>query len=225
MKILEFFKSKGVACYNDQRNKFLTSHYKELNEEEKNEAIALNIGLVYNIVNRLSSQNFSSDSDFQEELLCLGIIGLQKALNTYDVTKKAAFSSYASTCIRNEILMYLRKYNKYNGNELSIERIINDQDQEKNSYIFDILYASTVSSNDEALNELYYELLQQWMEELPLEDQLILQKLYGLGDNEKTAQWKLAQELGISQGLVSYRQKKIIKKLRDRFIDEGVIAK
>ncbi len=224
MKTNDFLRQKtgNYNSYNHQRNQELILHYHELNEEEQNEVLLLNIGLVYKIASKFNNQNVYP-SDFQEELVSIGLIGLKRALETYDAKRKYMFSTYAANCIRNKIILYLKKYNKYVNKEFSMDKLLDVEDERNDFKLSDVFISSDLSPHEKVQEEEYQFLLSQWIKELSLEDQFMLEKLYGLGEVEKKTKTALAQELGVSQVCVYQRQKKIIKKLRRHFINEGMM--
>lgn len=150
-----------------------------------------------------------------EDLISIGTIGLVKAVNTFKMDKNIKLATYASRCIENEILMFLRKNNKlrqeisfdeplnvdYDGNELLLSDIVgtnNDIVQDEMNY------------NDQ--KEKFYKELKHLNER----EREILMMRYGLTGQDELTQKDVAEVLGISQSYISRLEKKIIKKLRNK---------
>lgn len=154
-----------------------------------------------------------------EDLISIGTIGLVKAVNTFKMDKNIKLATYASRCIENEILMFLRKNNKlkqeisldeplnvdYDGNELLLSDIIGtDKD----------IVQDEITHNDQ--KEKFYNAFQH----LNKREQQILTMRYGLKGQEELTQKDVADILGISQSYISRLEKKIIKKLRNKLNDD-----
>ena len=154
-----------------------------------------------------------------EDLISIGTIGLIKAVNTFKMDKNIKLATYASRCIENEILMFLRKNNKlrveisfdeplnvdYDGNELLLSDIIGTQD--------DIVQEEM---NMNRQKELFYSAFDY----LTKREKEILVMRYGLCGDDELTQKEVASLLGISQSYISRLEKKIIKKLRNKLYDE-----
>ena len=150
-----------------------------------------------------------------EDLISIGTIGLVKAINTFKADKNIKLATYASRCIENEILMYLRKNNKiryeisldeplnidYDGNELLLGDIVGTDD--------DLVEQEMLKSDQK---KIFYEALK----ELNEREKEILILRYGLSNNDELTQKDVADLLGISQSYISRLEKKIIKKLRSQ---------
>ena len=149
-----------------------------------------------------------------EDLISIGTIGLIKAINTFKTDKKIKLATYASRCIENEILMYLRKNNGIKA-EISIDEPLN-VDWDGNE-----LLLSDVLGTDEAViqrgldEEVDKQLLHMAMEKLSERERSIMELRFGInrGGNEKT-QKEVADMLGISQSYISRLEKRIITRLR-----------
>lgn len=154
-----------------------------------------------------------------EDLISIGTIGLVKAVNTFKIDKNIKLATYASRCIENEILMFLRKNNKlrqeisldeplnvdYDGNELLLSDIVGtDKD----------IIQDEIEINDQ--KEKFYKAL----DHLNKREQEILTMRYGLVGHEELTQKDVAEALGISQSYISRLEKKIIKKLRNKLNDD-----
>ena len=148
-----------------------------------------------------------------EDLVSIGTIGLIKGVNTYKLDKNIKLATYASRCIDNEILMYLRK-NKKRRTEISFEDSLS-YDQEGNElHLEDILGTEkdnvTKKIEDKELEKLLYKELDKLKER----DKLIMILRYGLYNSLEYTQKEVAEKLGISQSYISRIEKKVIKRLK-----------
>lgn len=149
-----------------------------------------------------------------EDLVSIGTIGLIKGVNTYKLDKNIKLATYASRCIDNEILMYLRK-NKKRRTEISFEDSLS-YDQEGNElHLEDILGTEkdnvTKKIEDKELEKLLYKELDKLKER----DKLIMILRYGLYNSLEYTQKEVAEKLGISQSYISRIEKKVIKRLKN----------
>ena len=152
----------------------------------------------------------------QDDLVSIGTIGLIKAINTYDISKKIKLSSYASRCIENEILMHFRNAKK-TAQDISLNEAI-DSDKDGNPLtLLDIM-----AVDDNILEQIDFQLnskkLSQFInEELSPREKMIIVMRYGLDGSEPLTQKKIAQKLNISRSYVSRIETKALKLLRKRF--------
>ncbi|SHN15137.1 RNA polymerase sporulation sigma factor SigE [Gracilibacillus kekensis] len=151
-----------------------------------------------------------------EDLISIGTIGLIKAINTFNPEKKIKLATYASRCIENEILMYLRKNNKlktevsfdeplnvdWDGNELLLSDVLGTDE--------DITFKDLEQSIDKSL-------LRKALEQLNGREKQIMELRFGLANHEEMTQKDVADMLGISQSYISRLEKKIIKRLQKEF--------
>ncbi|MBM7540493.1 RNA polymerase sporulation sigma factor SigE [Amphibacillus cookii] len=151
-----------------------------------------------------------------EDLISIGTIGLIKAINTFNLEKKIKLATYASRCIENEILMYLRKTNKlksevsfdeplnidWDGNELLLSDILGTDD--------DIIEKDLEASVDKKL-------LEKALEQLTGREKQIMELRFGLVGEAEMTQKDVADLLGISQSYISRLEKKIIRRLQKEF--------
>ena len=159
------------------------------------------------------NKKYYSQSADQEDLISIGTIGLIKAVNTFDVEKKIKLATYASRCIENEILMYLRKTGKmrlevsfdeplntdYDGNELLLSDIMGTD--------ADLVFRDLESDADKAM-------LMQAIEKLSGREKKIVKLRYGLGGGTEKTQKQVADMLGISQSYISRLEKRIMSQLK-----------
>lgn len=160
------------------------------------------------------ARKFENTRIDMEDLISIGSIGLIKAVNTFDVTKKIKLATYASRCIENEILMYLRRNNK-RKTEISFDEPLNvdwDGNELRLSDIFgtdgDLIYSYIEEEIDR-------QLLLEAMDELSKRERQILILRFGLNkEGDSMTQKEVAQNLGISQSYISRLEKRIIEKLK-----------
>lgn len=148
-----------------------------------------------------------------EDLISVGSIGLIKAVNTFDPQKKIKLATYASRCIENEILMYLRRNTKVKA-EISFYEPLNIDWDGNELLLSDILGTDNDSVYNLIEDEIDKQLLIIAMEKLSVREKEIVELRYGLtGIGEKT-QKEVADMLGISQSYISRLEKRIIKRLK-----------
>ena len=154
-----------------------------------------------------------------EDLISIGTIGLIKAINTFNPAKKIKLATYASRCIENEILMYLRRNNKTKM-EVSIDEPLNVDWDGNELLLSDILGTEedTVYKNMET--EMDHSLLTAAVSHLTERERTIIELRYGINtiNGVERTQKEVADLLGISQSYISRLEKKIIKKLKKEII-------
>ncbi|HCX71950.1 MAG TPA: RNA polymerase sporulation sigma factor SigE [Firmicutes bacterium] len=148
-----------------------------------------------------------------EDLVSIGTIGLIKAVNTFDPAKKIKLATYASRCIENEILMYLRRNNKTRA-EISFDEPLNI-DWDGNELLLSDVWGTegdvTYKSVEEGVDR---NLLETAINRLTPREKRIVELRFGLQDGNEKTQKEVADFLGISQSYISRLEKRIIKKLR-----------
>lgn len=180
----------------------------ERDDEAKNTLIEHNLRLVVYIARKFENTGINV-----EDLISIGTIGLIKAINTYKLDKKIKLATYASKCIENEILMYLRK-NANLKSEVSIDEPLN-VDWDGNELLLsdilgtdnDIIYRSVEEKVDRAL-------LKEALRKLSKREQNIMNLRFGLTTGDEKTQKEVADMLGISQSYISRLEKKIIGRLK-----------
>ncbi len=182
----------------------------ENDREAKSLLIEHNLRLVVYI-----AKKFDNTGVGVEDLISIGTIGLIKAINTYNKDKNIKLATYASRCIENEILMYLRRNNKTKL-EVSIDEPLNVDWDGNELLLSDVLGTDedVVSKNSE--DEVELKLLERAIAKLSDRERQIVELRYGIGSangNEMT-QKEVADLLGISQSYISRLEKKIIRRLR-----------
>lgn len=149
-----------------------------------------------------------------EDLISIGTIGLIKAINTFKADKKIKLATYASRCIENEILMYLRRNNKTKS-EVSIDEPLNVDWEGNELLLSDILGTESDIITRGIEEEVDRELLHHAMEKLSGRERKIVEMRFGiLPETEEKTQKEVADILGISQSYISRLEKKIMNRLR-----------
>ena len=183
-------------------------------EEARRKLIEHNLRLVVYI-----AKKFDNTGVGVEDLISIGTIGLIKAINTFNPDKNIKLATYASRCIENEILMYLRRNNKtklevsideplnvdYDGNELLLSDVLVTEE--------DIIYRGIESEVEE-------QLLREAIKKLSGRERTIVELRFGLGtkNGEEMTQKEVADLLGISQSYISRLEKKIMKRLKKEIV-------
>ncbi len=154
-----------------------------------------------------------------EDLISIGTIGLIKAINTFDPAKKIKLATYASRCIENEILMYLRRNNKTRM-EVSIDEPLNVDWDGNELLLSDILGTEEDTIYRDLESEAERKLLVRAIQRLGRRERAIIQMRFGLGtpDGEEKTQKEVADMLGISQSYISRLEKKIMQRLRREMV-------
>ena len=148
-----------------------------------------------------------------EDLISIGTIGLMKAINTFNTNKNIKLATYASRCIENEILMYLRKNNKIKG-EVSIDEPLNQDGDGNELLLSDILGTDYDITSRRIEDEVDKKLLKESITKLSKREKCIMELRFGFGSDEEKTQKEVADMLGISQSYISRLEKKIITKMR-----------
>lgn len=148
-----------------------------------------------------------------EDLVSIGSIGLIKGINTYKVDKNIKLATYASRCIANEILMYIRK-NKNRKGEISFEDALNYDSEGNELHLEDILGTDDNVVPDEIISKFDKIKLKEEINLLDERDRQIMIMRYGLFNTKEYTQKEVADLLGISQSYISRIEKKVISKLK-----------
>ena len=180
----------------------------EEKEYAKTELIQRNLRLVIYIAKKFDNTGVDND-----DLVSIGTIGLIKAINSFDPNKNIKLATYASRCIENEILMYLRRTARLKS-EVSFDEPLNTDFEGNELLLSDILgtSADTVYGDIEANAEK--EQLKEALKKLSERERKIMFLRFGLGGGEEMTQKDVADLLGISQSYISRLEKKIILRLK-----------
>ena len=158
------------------------------------------------------ARKFENTGVFIEDLVSIGAIGLIKAVNTFDPSKKIKLATYASRCIENEILMYLRRNNKTKA-EISFDEPLNT-DWDGN----ELLLSDVLGQESDVIRYIEEEvdraLLAGALGRLSGREKRIMELRFGLMDGQEKTQKEVADVMGISQSYISRLEKRILKKLR-----------
>ena len=186
----------------------------EQEEWAKRELIEHNLRLVVYI-----AKKFDNTGVGVEDLISIGTIGLIKSINTFNPVKKIKLATYASRCIENEILMYLRRNNKTKL-EVSIDEPLNVDWDGNELLLSDILGTEEDTIYRDLENEAERKVLLRAINALSSRERLIIKMRYGLGtaDGEEKTQKEVADLLGISQSYISRLEKKIMQRLKREMI-------
>ena len=149
-----------------------------------------------------------------EDLVSIGTIGLIKGVNTYKLDKNIKLATYASRCIDNEILMFLRKNKKRKG-EVSFEDSLSYDPEGNELHLEDILGTEPDVVTKELEQQTEKKLLYEEVMKLNKRDKQIMTLRYGLFNNEEMTQKDVASLLGISQSYISRIEKKVIRRLKN----------
>jgi len=177
-------------------------------EDARRTLIEHNLRLVVYI-----AKKFENTKVGLEDLVSIGTIGLIKAINTFNPEKNIKLATYASRCIENEILMYLRK-NHNTKTEVSIDEPLN-VDWDGN----ELLFSDVLGTDDDVTSRRMEEntdkqLLSIAIHKLSPREKKIMQMRFGLSNTDEKTQKEVADELGISQSYISRLEKRIISKLK-----------
>lgn len=183
-------------------------------EDAKKILIEHNLRLVVYI-----AKKFDNTGVGVEDLISIGTIGLIKAINTFNPQKKIKLATYASRCIENEILMYLRRNNKTKM-EVSIDEPLNVDWDGNELLLSDILGTEEDTIYKDMENEAERKLLIKALGRLTGREQMIIKMRFGIGmpDGEERTQKEVADILGISQSYISRLEKKIMQRLKREMV-------
>ena len=176
--------------------------------EARSKLIEHNLRLVVYIAKR-----FENTGVTMEDLISIGTIGLIKAVNTYNMEKKIKLATYASRCIENEILMFLRRSSKYRY-DVSFDEPLNVDWDGNELLLSDVLGTDADVVNKNIEQETERQLLFQALSQLPAREKEIMEMRFGLCGRRELTQKEVAAKLGISQSYISRLEKRIIKRLK-----------
>ena len=148
-----------------------------------------------------------------EDLVSIGTIGLMKGIKTFSMDKNIKLSTYASRCIDNEILMFLRK-NKKIKTEVSFDESLSFDADGNELHLEDVLWTEPDLVTKPLEDELNKSLMKEEINKLSNRDKEIIIMRYGLDGNDEKTQKEVAEILGISQSYISRIEKKVIKRLK-----------
>lgn len=176
--------------------------------EARNILIERNMRLVVFIAKR-----FESPKVLLEDLISIGSMGLIKGVETFKLDKNIKLATYASRCIENEILMFLRKVSKQK-NEVSLDEALNVDGDGNELLLADVIPTNQMLAIDEAISNEKERIMYEAVEKLSAREKEIITLRFGLYRHEELTQKEVADKLGISQSYISRLEKKIIDKLK-----------
>lgn len=180
-------------------------------ENAKSELIEHNLRLVVYIAKRFENTKIGL-----EDLVSIGTVGLMKAINTFRGDKNIKLATYASRCIENEILMYIRKNSHYK-NDVSLEEPLNVDWDGNELLLSDVLGTEEDSVLSGIERQEEKNIILEAVSSLDKRDREIIEMRFGLADDsEEMTQKDVADMLGISQSYISRLEKKIISKLKEK---------
>lgn len=177
-------------------------------EGAKSRLIEHNLRLVVYI-----SRRFESTGINLEDLISIGTIGLIKAINTFRPEKNIKLATYASRCIENEILMYIRKISSHKS-DVSLDEPINTDWDGNELHLGDVLGTDPDAVSRPLEDDVDLQLLRQAMAQLSDKEKTIVSLRYGIGGGREKTQKEVADLMGISQSYISRLEKRIILRLR-----------
>lgn len=187
---------------------YLISRFTEGGESIKRALIEHNLRLVVYIAKRFDNTGINI-----EDLISIGTIGLIKAINTYKPDKNIKLATYASRCIENEILMFLRKTAPQRG-EVSIDEPLNTDWDGNELLLSDVLGTDNDAIMRPIEDEVDRELLRRALDKLTKREKDIIVMRFGLNGEKEKTQKEVADIMGISQSYISRLEKKIIVRLK-----------
>lgn len=225
-KALKFFKIEKQAntidylCggqalpppFNSEEEEVKLNEMKAGNEKSRDDLIEHNLRLVVYIAKKFENTGIDI-----EDLISVGTIGLVKAVNSFDNGRNIKLATYASRCIENEILMFLRKMVKVK-NEVSIDEPLNVDNEGNRLLLCDILGTDNDSVYTQIESQIEKDILLETFSHLSEREKSIISFRFGLFGQEEMTQKDIADMLGISQSYISRLEKKVVKKLRKEIV-------
>ena len=187
----------------------------DLNARKK--IINHNIRLVISEVKR----KFSNTMYEENELISSGLLGLVKAVDTFDISRNLLFATYAVKCIDNEILMFMRNGKKW-INDYSLEATINTDFDGKELKLEDVISDDSCDLVLDYEKKEDYKIVRKIEEELPERERLIIMMYFGFIDNKLYNQEEISHKLNISQSYISRLITKILKKIKEKFENDNI---
>ena len=178
-------------------------------EEVKSKLVEHNLRLVVYIARKVDNTGVDAD-----DLISVGTIGLIKAINSFKTDKNIKLATYASRCIENEILMYLRRMVRLKS-EVSFDEPLNTDWEGNELLLSDILGTDSDTVYKDIETSVEKQLLRDALKKLPEREQKIMYMRFGLAGHEEMTQKDVADLLGISQSYISRLEKKIISRLKN----------
>lgn len=196
----------------EEETEFLNLLGSENHEKAKTALIEHNLRLVVYVARKFENTGVAT-----EDLISIGSIGLIKAINTFNTNKNIKLATYASRCIENEILMFLRKIHNQKT-EISLNEPLNTDWDGNELLLSDILGTDSDDVYKSIEDEVDKELLHTAVSHLSERERLIMELRFGLFGKPEKTQKEVADMLGISQSYISRLEKRIIERLKKEIV-------
>jgi len=196
----------------DEDEKKYIDYLEQNNPMGRQKVIKHNLRLVVYVAKR-----FASSEVEVEDLVSIGSLGLIKAVNTYKSDKNIKLATYASKCIENEILMYLRKISKQKQ-ILSLDEPINVDGEGNELVLFDLLPSADNGPQEDVDKNTEKQILWKVINKLNEREKEIMLLRFGLDGGDELTQKEVADNLGISQSYISRLEKKIVVRIKKEMI-------
>ncbi len=196
------------APLSSEQEQELMKRFRNNEKEVKEKLIVHNLRLVVYIARKFDNNLYNV-----EDLISIGTIGLIKSVNTFCPEKEIKLATYASRCIENEILMYLRK-NSSLKNEISFDEPLNVDWDGNELLLSDVLGSDSEEISRGIEQEDEKKLLMSLVQNLSKREREIIEMRFGLNGKQELTQKQVADFLGISQSYISRLEKRIIDKLK-----------
>ena len=180
-------------------------------DNARKKLVEKNLRLVVYIAKKFENSLFNI-----EDLISIGTIGLMKAINSFNLDKNIKLATYASRCIENEILMYLRKTQKLKT-EISIDEPINTDAEGNDLALGDILGSESDNIFKQVEDNDNKKVIDMAIKNLDSREKVIMELRYGFDGKNELTQKEVADKLGISQSYISRIEKKVIERLKKQF--------
>lgn len=184
-------------------------------EKARDVLIERNLRLVAHIIKK-----FEGSGDDFDDLISIGTIGLIKAVNTFNGKKSSRLATYASKCIENEILMYMRSKKKMRS-EMSLYEPIGTDKEGNEIHFMDVLSTDAEAVSELVSKNLDCEQLWRKLKQLTPQERNVLVLRYGLRGKKRRTQKEIAKNMGISRSYVSRIEKRAIDRLSEQFLAEA----
>jgi len=194
-----------------EEEKDLLLRLAEGDDEARKKLVEKNLRLVVYIAKKFENSMFNI-----EDLISIGTIGLMKAINSFNIEKNIKLATYASRCIENEILMYLRKTQKLKT-EISIDEPINTDAEGNDLALSDILGSESDNIFKQVEDSDNKKVIDMAIKNLDSREKVIMELRYGFDGKNELTQKEVADKLGISQSYISRIEKKVIERLKKQF--------
>ncbi|MFA7529440.1 MAG: RNA polymerase sporulation sigma factor SigK [Bacilli bacterium] len=218
-KQLYYINSNNIlpAPLDEKTEMELLMKVREGDMEARNTLIVHNLRLVVYIAKKFESTRVNI-----EDLISIGSMGLIKGVQTFKIEKNIKLATYASRCIENEILMYLRKTHKMRQ-EISLDEVLNVDSEGNEMVLADILAAVEEETLEEMTKAEDRKEIYRALGNLPKREREIIVMRFGLFGQEPLTQKEVADLLGISQSYISRLEKRIIDKMRHEIESRAIV--